>query len=272
MRPKAVRLTERDLTLLRFIAEHPFVTAAQAAAAIASTRRTAAARLSVLSDAGFLRRLDSPTCGTDCHKITRSGLRICDCDLGVPRTSRLASHRHDHALAWLMLSAQRGAMGPLREIVGERRMRSEDERAEDGHVRHAVRRGGYGPSGRALVHYPDLIVTTAGGRRVAFELELSIKNTRLREQILAAYAADRRIDAVIYLTDSPSVRRAILRSAGRVGALHLVRVAPVDVGRRPAPGMSTPAAQRTRVRGAGAMPARERAGSGARERARGSER
>jgi hypothetical protein len=86
---------------------------------------------------------------------------------------------------------------------------------------HGVRVG-HGSMER--LHYPDLTVVTAGGHRVAFELELSTKSPRRRERILAAYADDPRIDAVVYLVQTPAAGRAIARSAARVGAADTVRV------------------------------------------------
>ena len=64
---------------------------------------------------------------------------------------------------------------------------------------------------------------------MAFELELSTKEVVRRERILAGYAADRRIDAVVYLVEHRSVGRAIERSAARMGISHLVRVQRVSM-------------------------------------------
>jgi len=116
-------------------------------------------------------------------------------------------------------------------------MRSEDARREDDRARHGVRLGGVGPNGRDRLHYPDMVVVTASGHRVAFELELSGKGRDRRERILAGYAADRRIDAVIYLVDRRAVGKLIERSAAAIGISDLVRVQSVRLdGSQPSPG------------------------------------
>ncbi|HEX3689388.1 MAG TPA: hypothetical protein VHV28_06810, partial [Solirubrobacteraceae bacterium] len=123
--------------------------------------------------------------------------------------------------------------GPPEQVVSERRMRSHDgrqsDRDRDRSRRFGVYLGGAGPAGRDRLHYPDLVLVTRSGHRVAFELELSTKEVARREGILAGYAADRRIDAVVYLVDRASVGRAIERSAARMGIADLVRVQRVSL-------------------------------------------
>jgi hypothetical protein len=84
--------------------------------------------------------------------------------------------------------------------------------------------GGLGPGGRERLHYPDLLLVTPEYRRIAIELELTSKGRTRREQILAGYAADCRIDAVVYLAEHPAVRRQVSESAARLGISHLVHV------------------------------------------------
>ena len=223
-RTGAVALTDRDRLLLAFAAEQRFVTAAQIALLLATTTTAADTRLRVLSTGGYLLREQKLYGAPAAHRVTRVGLRATGSDLATPRKLDLATYRHDEALVWLRLAAQRGRFGPLRAVVSERRMRSEDGRRERDGPRHGVRLGGVGPNGRDRRHYPDMVVVTASGHRVAFELELSSKGRERRERILAGYAADRRIDGVIYLVDRPGVGTLIERSAARVGISDLVRV------------------------------------------------
>jgi hypothetical protein len=217
-------LTERDRAALAFAAEHRFVTAAHVAVLLGVTEPVADDRLRVLSEGGFLRRERRLHGEPASHRISRPGLRAAGSDLPAPRTLDLAHYRHDDGLAWLMLAARRGRFGGLREIAGERHMRSRDGRDGDPETRYGVRLGGVGTGGRERLHYPDLILTTAGGDRVAFELELTGKPAQRRERILAAYGADRRIDAVVYLVDRPAVGDAITRSARRLGIEDIVHV------------------------------------------------
>jgi hypothetical protein len=225
-----VQITDTDCALLRFAAAHRFVIAAQVAALLGVSDRTAGERLRRLGDAGYLRDHKELYRGPTWHQITRAGLRAIDSDLPSPRGFDLATHRHDSGLAWLMLTARAGRFGPLQEVISERRMRSHDGRGKDRSQRYGVRLGGVGPGGRDRLHYPDLVIVTQTGHRVAFELELSTKEVARREGILAGYAADRRIDSVVYLVEHAAVGRAIERSARRMGVSHLVRVQRMTMG------------------------------------------
>jgi hypothetical protein len=136
-------------------------------------------------------------------------------------------YAHDVGVAWLWLAAHAGDFGPLGEIIGERRLRSRDATGESEGDRLGVRLGGVGPQGQARLHYPDLLLRTADGRRVALELELSGKSRTRLEAILVAYGADPRIDGVVYLVDTPSVARSVAAAARRLGVssrVHIQRV------------------------------------------------
>lgn len=233
---RAVQITERDRLLLAFAAEHRFVIAAQLAVVLETTEGAADARSRVLGAGGCLHRERPLHRQPPCDHITRAGLRAIAGDLPVPRKLDLATYRHDLGLGWLALAASRGRFGPAGEVVSERRMRSEDGRLADGTARHGVRLGGVGPNGRDRLHYPDMVLMTETGHHVAFELELSSKPVDRRERILAGYAADGRIDAVVYLVEHAAAGRAIARSAARVGIADMVHVQTVDLtgSQRPA--------------------------------------
>jgi hypothetical protein len=88
----------------------------------------------------------------------------------------------------------------------------------------AVRLGGYGRGGAPRLHYPDLLLVTPDGHRIAVELELSGKGRLRRERILAAYGADARIDAVLYLVTDRAVGEQVRSSARRLGIGSMVHV------------------------------------------------
>jgi hypothetical protein len=224
--------------VLAFAAEHRIMIAAQPAALLEAGVAAVEARLRGLAGGGYLvreRRLEGAATP---YRITRDGLRAVGSDLPAPRPANLNVHDHDLGLGWLMVAAERGRFGPLRAVVSERRIRSDDGRTAgdepvvDGRrQRHGVRLGGPGPAGRDRLHYPDMVLVTAAGRRIAFELELSGKPRVRREGILAAYAADPRIDLVVYLVKDARVGGEIARSVARVGIPELVRVERIDVDR-----------------------------------------
>jgi hypothetical protein len=233
---RGVQPTHADRALLAFAAEHRFVLCAQVGLLLGVSDATAGARLRRLGRAGYLRRVRELHHGPAWHQITASGLRVIGSELPAPRGFDLATHRHDAGLAWLMLAARAGRFGDARRVVSEREMRSGDGRAPATAPRYAVRLGGLGPGGRDRLHYPDMAIVTGTGHRVAFELELSTKEPERRARILTGYAADHRIDAVVYLVDRPAAARAIERSVRRLGLRELVTVRHVTIaGGAPAP-------------------------------------
>jgi hypothetical protein len=246
-----MRITERDCRMLAFAAEHRFVLAGQVAMLLGISPRAATDRLRALRDAGYLTEGNLFNDEPSHYQVTTPGRRTISSDLPRPRQLDLSLYRHDAGLAWLAVAAERGMFGPLSQIVSERRMRSQDGRAGEHEQPFGVRLGGAGRGGHPRFHYPDLLLVTDTGHRVAFELELTLKSPRRRERILAAYGADRRIDAVVYLVDHSARRRAMQESVRRVGIGDRVRVERITLGHRPdAPAPGSRAVQRRPHRGA----------------------
>ena len=81
----------------------------------------------------------------------------------------------------------------------------------------AVRLGGVGPAVRERIHYPDLLLVTPTGRRIAVELELSWKGRRAPGGSSRATRADPRVAAVLYLVEDRIVGRSIEAAARRLG-------------------------------------------------------
>jgi DNA-binding MarR family transcriptional regulator len=230
-------LSERDLAVLELAAEHRAVQSAQIARLLAVSEGAARARLARLAAAGLLRAARPYDRQPRIHQITAAGLRATGSALAPPRLG-LALLRHDLGLGWLWPAARDGAFGPLRELYSERAIRSReggpgasappDASAPSVAERLAVRAGGYGPRGGRRLHHPDLVFLSAGGRRVAVELELSSKGGARLERIIARYAADPAYDLVIYLTDEPRIAERVRAAARRAGCADLVRVALVE--------------------------------------------
>lgn len=244
--------------MLAFLAEHRFALAAQLGRVVGTSALAAGRRLGALRVAGLVRAARPLRHDATAWAVTRRGLTACESPLGLPRAVDLGTYRHDVGVAWLATAARQGIFGELSRTVSERSMRSEDRRADrpDGAPTHGVRIG-HGSSAR--LHYPDLVIETAVGHRIAFELELSTKSPRRRERILAAYADDRRIDAVVYLVASRAAGQAIARSAARVGAADTVRVQRFSWAGARAPGEPARAAadRRSPARRRAAVPGRD---------------
>lgn len=236
--------------MVAFAAEHRFIFAAQIAMLLGISPRAATGRMRALRDAGYLLERDLFRNEPSHFQVTTRGLRAVGSDLSRPPKADLSVYRHEAGQAWLTVAADRGMFGPLRQIITERQMRSQDGRTDEGVEPFGVRVGGLGRGGRPRLHYPDLVVVTDSGHRIAFELELTLKEPRRRERILAAYAGDQKIDAVIYLVDHPARRRAMQESVRRVGIADRVRVERVTLGHDP-PASSARGAERV-ARRAGA--------------------
>jgi hypothetical protein len=228
-RPRRVQLTERDALLLEFLAEHRFARPSHAARLLEVGVRTATERLTRLEQAGYLTS-GRPYHGQPEHyRITRQGLGAIGSELGPPRAN-LSAYEHDMDLAWVWLAARSGAFGSLTELTSERRMRSDDGRARTRESpaaaveRLGVRIPGDGGRGGERLHYPDLLLKTATGHRVAVELELSDKGRKRLDKVIGAYAGDRRIDAVLYLVDDERIFRNVQASARKFGIQELVHV------------------------------------------------
>ena len=107
------------------MAEHRLVLESQVAELLGASAPAVRARLRALSAArcaSFRRIFDKQPA---CCQITRKGLAMIGSKLPPPRLN-LAFYRHDVGVAWLWLAARRGAFGPLRDVLGERRLRSHD--------------------------------------------------------------------------------------------------------------------------------------------------
>lgn len=227
-----VQLTERELRILEFVSEHPFVLARHVAALLGITSSAAARRLLALERRGYLVSGESLKREPTLYQPTGRALRAIGSDLSAPPRQKLGFYRHEAGLVWLALGAERGMFGPVTDVISERRMRSRDGRSARHEEQFGIRLGGPGRDGRDRLHYPDLVIVTETGHRVAFELELTGKGRTRRERILTAYALDRRIDAVVYLADHPARRRALEESVRRLGLEDRIRVEPVKLGHR----------------------------------------
>ena len=241
------RLTDPDLELLSFLAEHRLALPTHVAVLLDTSAAAATTRLNKLANAGLLKCQSAFPGEPRWYQITGNGLAVIGSPLPRPRAD-LRAYEHDVGVAWLWLAARRGTFGPLQEIISERRLRSLDGSRDPGAEPLAVRLGGFGPHGREKLHYPDVVLRTADGRRVALELELTPKTRTRLETILSGYGADPRFDGVVYLVDRPAVARSVQAAARRVGISELVRVERVRSTVAGTASTAAPAAERAAPR------------------------
>jgi DNA-binding MarR family transcriptional regulator len=242
-RRQPLRLTEHDRTLLEFLAEHRIVRANHIRRLLGVSLPAAQRRLRRLGAAGYLERGRLYSDQPSHYLITRRGLRAVDSLLPPPRLDQMG-YRHDVGLAWLWLAARTGAFGSLAAMHSERQMRSHDGRSAAGGERFGVRVVGEGINGGERLHYPDLLLETAAGHRVAVELELSAKAPARLERIIGRYVSDRRFDAVLYLVDDNRRAQQIRAAAAKLGAAKFVHVQSVVWSERAGPPRATRGAAR----------------------------
>jgi hypothetical protein len=218
-----VELTPRDRRLLEFLAEHRLALSDHVRVLLGISPRVADDRLRSLAGGGFVTRKRVFHGESPCVQIARRGLAAIGSDLPTPRLD-LRCYQHDVGVAWLWLAARGGTFGPLREVIGERRLRSHDGTAEGARRPLGVRLGGAGPRGADRRHYPDLLLVTPEGSRIAVELELSWKGPARTERILAGYGADPGIAAVLYLVESGALARSLEAAARRIAISDMVQI------------------------------------------------
>jgi hypothetical protein len=239
--PRPLRLSTRDLELLEFVGQQRLVLATHVQALLGVSARAAAKRLLALSSLGYLT-------GDWFHEhywqATTKGLGV----VGLPYSRSKfdpQNFAHEVGMAWVSLAARRGLWGEMREVISERQMRSADGVSGTPQEPMGVRLGGFGPAGKRRLHYPDMLLLTPGGQRIAFELELTHKSRTRLETIIAGYASDRRIDAVVYLVENPAIARKVQRAAASYGVGHMVHVQGAKWAEGAKPGGATRALQRT---------------------------
>lgn len=248
-----VRLTERDLELLGFAAEQRLILPGHAQAMLGVSSHAAGRRLRALARGGYLLAHRPFQARPPCYQIRAAGLDAIASDLRPPRRLDLRTYEHEVGAGWLWLAAHSGRFGPLDHVIGERRLRSSDAARDRQLEPYGVRLGGVGPRGRERLHYPDLLLITPEGRRIALELELSSKGRVRREGILAGYGSDARIDAVLYLVKDRRIGHSVQESARRLGLGALVHVQQVKLTaseRAPAAGRAASRASARSRRGA----------------------
>lgn len=216
------------MRVLEFLAEHRVVVDWQVQAVLGCAPRTASRRLHKLADAGLIKRRRIFAGHPQACWISARGLRVLDSRLPAPEPD-LNEYRHDVGLAWLWLAAENGTFGRLDGVVSEREMRSADRRLERPEAPRAGGRYGIGvaaagPRGGLSLHYPDLLLETATGHRVAIELELTAKGPRRLDRIMLGYASDARVDAVLYFCPTRAIGQRVLAAGRRAGISDRVQV------------------------------------------------
>jgi hypothetical protein len=212
--------------VLAFLAEQRCAIAPQVQALLGCSARHAQQRLRELQDRRLAQSQRIFAGRPSTWRITAAGLRVIGSSLAPPRL-HLSQYVHDLGLGWLWLAARNGGFGDLAAIHSERSVRGHDAGRHPESEPLGVGLGTFGPRGAEQRHYPDLLLATPAGKHIAVELELSGKSHRRLSGIMLAYAADARIDAVLYLVGERGLAARVQRAARDAGIGELVRIQPV---------------------------------------------
>ncbi|HTW12964.1 MAG TPA: hypothetical protein VME01_09485 [Solirubrobacteraceae bacterium] len=218
-----------DRQLLAALAEHRVMVSAQLALLLDVPEAESEQRLARLREQGFLQQERVFEAQPAATWITRHGLAAVERRLAVPRLD-LKGYRHDVGVGWAWLAAREGAFGAVAEVISEREMRSHDRRADREREPYGVTVGRLDARGRPIRHYPDLMLMTPDGRRLAVELELTTKSRARLDAIMLAYAGDPSIEGVLYLVADRRLERLIGDAVNRAGIGDLVRVQRLAAG------------------------------------------
>jgi hypothetical protein len=213
-----ISITDADRSVLGPLAEHRILIVPQVALLLGVSEGTAARRLARLQSAGLVHYEHIFHRAPAAVWITRRGLDAIEHYLPQPRLD-LRGYRHDVGVGWLWLAARAGRFGELTGLAADREMRAADTRAAaaGAPVRYGVGLGLLGSHGQPQRHYPDLMLETSSGHRVAVELELTAKSSGRLNRIMRAYASDASIDSVLYIAANRSIAARVQASARRAG-------------------------------------------------------
>ena len=155
-----MKLTNRDLQVIRLINSHKFMTCAQIQIATGMSQAVAYRRLALLVDNGYLMHYRIFLYRPGVYVATSKGTAVSDDDLSPGRV-QLATYDHDVQLVDLALSLQ---------------IRYNASWMTERQLRHGQGLSGVGISG----HIVDGVLSLSDGRKIGIELELTKKsNSRL---------------------------------------------------------------------------------------------
>jgi len=217
------------------LAEQRVTVTPQAAHWLNEPAAASAARLERLQAARMLKLDQIFHAAPAAVTITRRGLAAAGSTLRTPPQIDLRQYRHDVGVAWLWQAAHAGYFGTPKALVSERVMRSHDWRLDRRAANEPIERfgvgiGGVAPGGAPRRHYPDLLVDTQDGRRVAVELELTAKSRPRTDEVMLAYASDGRVAEAAYLVPDARLARFIRDAADRAGIPELISVTRLEPG------------------------------------------
>jgi hypothetical protein len=204
-----VRLGERDLAILAWLARQRFATASQIGERFSIGVNRTCRRLGQLGRAGYVERR-RPFTSPSAYLASKTALAVVGSELPPARVD-VRTYRHDLGVTDLVIEYELAGA----RIVTEREMRMH-EALRTGTFAARFSPELYGASPRR--HFPDLAVQLDDGSVQAFELELTPKRTGRLRAILKAYRRSPHIASIVYYVERRELGRRIEELAR---SLHL---------------------------------------------------
>lgn len=203
---KKMRMTEKDLEMMRWINARGSANASQISQAFNGHLKVIYRRLRFLTQEGFLKYYALFRDLPGAWALTEQGVDLCDSEL-PPAAISFGRLRHDKFLVDLEIDLF--AQFDVIEWKTERVLRK-----NAGHQ-------GVGQRG----HIPDGVMILDDGRRIAVELELSTKGEERLRKIMQQYEADSFHDEIWYFVDTVSgmeVANKLLRLSAKIDKIHVL--------------------------------------------------
>ena len=232
---RAARITQRDIHILRHLLRYKFSTYPEMASKF-DMAGTLWRRIPKLERAGYVTSMATGASKYLLWRCTELGADLTGLNLANPRKISPTVISHDLGLVDLGIRFE--AAGET--VITEREIRAADTRnAVTGQPQRAAGPGGrilttepkYAVSigyGSARMHIPDLLLLRepidGGSHTIAIELELSHKKPSLVRETLTAYKNATNVGAVLYYTDSETVRRVVQQAIIDTGCEGLVTI------------------------------------------------
>ena len=201
VRGNGFRITARDRAIVNFIGRQVGVEARQIAAWQSMDKAHVFRRCARLVELGLLRRERVVHGRPGLYLATKAGLGFARLELPVARLS-LWSYVHAVELVWLSIDLER-EFGQER-VLTERQVRAAEGRAaweaRRSHERHRPRYALAGDGGPRSLHIPDLADEggAPNGGTLFVELELSVKASERRREIVRSYLQSSHVERVRY--------------------------------------------------------------------------
>jgi hypothetical protein len=218
----------QDLLLL--VAANEVVLAQQAAALLKITDQDAADRLDQLRVERLVSRAELSSRLPPAYRITRNGADRIDCALPPLRPLDTRRYRHEIAIAWLWVTARRGNLGELRDVLSRREMQAADATLRSESLLDtpgATFRDQ--PAAEAELDarhaYPDLALVQANGGWATLDVVLTLPTPARLRATLGRIQRDPLMLAQLFMVEQDEpIKETIRATADALGVANKVRV------------------------------------------------